>query len=203
MPYLITVHTEQQLNTDHASSVVFLLGQKQLFQDYLLGLHTAQFMVTFISMYGEHQFLGPVKVYGGEEAKCVNWTSLIVMCFTHACVLLSWTITTKDTCYQIDLEIPFCLCQQFITIMWKSSRPSLCCKWSKSWLCEGLETMLDVVHLSLKRIVTTENMRPKSDDAKMCYRWLQGWPAGFTCTWTCSLGLQCLARVLERPKGVI
>ena len=36
----------------HANSVVFLLGQKQLFQDCLLGLKTAQFMVDL----GKHQF---------------------------------------------------------------------------------------------------------------------------------------------------
>ena len=46
----MVVRTEQQYNTDHASSVVLLLGQKQLFEDCLLGLHTAQFMVTFIGI---------------------------------------------------------------------------------------------------------------------------------------------------------
>ena len=46
----MVVRTEQQYNTDHASSVVLLLGQKQLFEDCLLGLDTAQFMVTFIGI---------------------------------------------------------------------------------------------------------------------------------------------------------
>ena len=47
----MVVSTEQQYNTDHASSVVLLLGQKQLFEDCLLGLlHTAQFMVAFIGI---------------------------------------------------------------------------------------------------------------------------------------------------------
>ena len=49
--------------------------------------------------------------------------------------------------YQKDLEIslPFSLRQQFISIMWKSRRPSPCCKWSKHWLWEGLGTMLHVI----------------------------------------------------------
>jgi len=47
MPYFkMVLHIEQRFNTDHGNSVVLLLGQMQLFQDRLLGLHTAQFMVT-------------------------------------------------------------------------------------------------------------------------------------------------------------
>ena len=43
--------------TDHAISVVFLLGQKQLFQDCVLGLKTAQFMVAL----GKYSFSESVR----------------------------------------------------------------------------------------------------------------------------------------------
>ena len=63
----MVVHTEQRFNTDHAGSVVLLLGQKQLFQDCLLGLHTAQFMVALVGTYGEHQFLAMWKCMEGKK----------------------------------------------------------------------------------------------------------------------------------------
>jgi len=42
----MVLYTEQLFNTDGTSLVVLLHGQKQLFHDCLLGLHTAQFIVT-------------------------------------------------------------------------------------------------------------------------------------------------------------
>ena len=60
----MVVHTELRFNTDHASSVVLLLGENQLRKDCL---HTAQFMVTFVSIYREHQFLVLWKCMEGKR----------------------------------------------------------------------------------------------------------------------------------------
>ena len=45
----MVVHTEL-FYADHASSVVLLLGQKQLFQDCLIGLKIAQFKVSLVKV---------------------------------------------------------------------------------------------------------------------------------------------------------
>ena len=67
----MVVHTEQQFNTDHPSSVVFLLGQKQASRIFCWLMHTAKFMVALPASKGRINF-GPVKVYERKKAKYIN-----------------------------------------------------------------------------------------------------------------------------------
>ena len=103
------------------------------------------------------------------------------MCLTHACVLLPWTTTTTTTTDLATRKIfwPFCLRQQFISIVWKSTRLSPCCKWSKRWIWEGLGTMLHAIpsckpathsfssliptQLSVTYYHTTSSRKPKKE----------------------------------------
>ena len=65
----MVVHTEQQFNTDHPSSVAFLLGQKQLIQDCLLAHAHCEVHGCPARIWGGGPIFGPVKVYGGKKAK--------------------------------------------------------------------------------------------------------------------------------------
>ena len=107
--YIVSLHTEQWFNTNHPSSVVFLLGQKQ---DCLLSLHSYSPVHGCLSHHLRRKSIifGPVKVYRGKKG---YWTTLIVMCFT--------------------MHIFFCPEQQTLVTK-KTSRPSLCYKWSNSLL---------------------------------------------------------------------
>ena len=133
----MVVHTELRFNTDHASSVVLLLGEKQLFQDCLLGLHSSW---SLLSAFTENISIWPCESVRRGKAKCANWTSLIVMCFTfvfnnnrHLLPIHFLTLLPLSAIHNNHVKIP---------------RPFPCYKWSKSLWRSGNNARCDTFSLS-------------------------------------------------------
>ena len=105
-----------------------------------------------------------MNVYGGIKAKCIHWTSLIVMYFTMHVSFCpeqqqqqqQQTLVTKKTSGSFD---PFVSVSNSFQSCKKISRPSPCCKWSNSWLWKGLGTTLHVMHWC-KLFSQTQSQQP-------------------------------------------